>query len=146
MHSVIVTDDEPTIRRGIIELIDWKNEGCFVIAECSNGQEVLDFIRDNQVDIVITDIKMPLLDGLGLAKEIQKRYPGIAVVILTAYSDFNYAKEAIRYGVSDFVIKNCFIDELPKVLKKITNQLQSRIDTAFTKKKDRASTKISSNF
>ncbi|MBI9108193.1 MAG: response regulator [Spirochaetales bacterium] len=134
MLSVVVADDELTIRRGIIELTDWENQGCAIVAEFSNGQEVLDFLQTNLVDIVITDIRMPRLDGLSLSKEIQQKHPEIAVIILTAYSDFNYAKKAIHYGVSDFIIKNNFIEELPNVLKHIVDKSQNKTGTVFPKR------------
>jgi len=124
MYKVVIADDEQNIRRGIIELTNWESLDCVIVGECSNGLEVLNYIHKNPVDIVITDIKMPLLNGLDLARELRDEYSDIAVIILTAFSDFNHAKDAIRSGVLDFVVKNSFLEELPDALKRSITRLR----------------------
>ncbi|MBP5198313.1 MAG: response regulator [Lachnospiraceae bacterium] len=118
MLNILIVDDERNIREGIVKLIDWDSYGCRVVNSCANGNAALQYIKENPVDIVVTDIKMPLMYGLELSKNIYESYPAIKVIILTAYSDFEMAKRAIRFGVSDFIIKNDFIDELPKAIEK----------------------------
>jgi two-component system, response regulator YesN len=124
MYKVLIADDEQNIRQGIIELIDWEARDCMIIGECANGREVLDFIDKKNVDIIITDIKMPLLNGLDLAKKLREEHSDIAVIILTAFSDFNHAKDAIRYGVVDFVIKNSFLEDLPDALNRSISRIR----------------------
>lgn len=126
MYNVIVVDDERNIREGIIELIEWKKLGCEVCASMQNGAQVLKYLSEEKahVDIIITDIKMPIMDGMELIEALHEKYPDIKVVILTAYSDFAYAQQAIKFQVADFVVKNEFFLELPKAVKKIIKQCE----------------------
>ena len=98
MMKVLIVDDEKNIREGIKCFIEWDALGCTVVNSCANGIAALEYIESNPVDIVITDVKMPVMDGLELCKNISEKYPDIKVVILTAYSDFEMAKSAIKYG------------------------------------------------
>nr|MCR4777717.1 response regulator [Lachnospiraceae bacterium] len=90
--EVIIVDDERNIREGIERLIDWESLGCHVNASFSNGAAALDYLRKNDIDIVITDIKMPVMDGLEMARILSEEKNMAKVIILTAYSDFEYAK------------------------------------------------------
>lgn len=114
MLKVLLVDDERNIREGIQCLIDWESLECKVVAAFGNGNSALKYIQDNEVDIVVTDIKMPMMDGLELSRQISENYKHIKIIILTAYSEFEMARKAIRYGVNDFIIKNNFMDELPR--------------------------------
>ncbi|MBN2899247.1 MAG: response regulator [Clostridia bacterium] len=105
MYSVMIVDDEPIIRKGISNFIPWDSIDCKVDFEATNGLEALEVIEANQPDIIISDIKMPGMDGLGLSKYIHENLPHIKVILLTGYSDFEYAQSAIRYNVVDFVLK-----------------------------------------
>lgn len=123
MYKVLIVDDEKNIREGIIELIDWEELDCRVCAALPNGRQVLKYLEEQETaDLVITDIKMPVMDGMELAEELYDRYPDIRVIILTAYSDFAYARQAIKYQVADFVIKNEFLAELPRAVKKVVKR------------------------
>ncbi len=124
MIRVIVVDDERNIREGIMHLVDWAGSGCEVVANCANGNIALQYLQNNPVDIVVTDIKMPIMDGLELSRIISEQFKQIKVIILTAYSDFAMAKQAIRYNVSDFVIKNDFIEELPAAIDKAVSAIR----------------------
>lgn len=122
MYKVVLVDDEAAIRNGIVNLIDWSTLGCEVTALCSNGEEALLYIRENPVDLAITDIKMPVMDGIRLVKEIYEHHREIKTIMLTAYSEFELAQQAIRYGAVDFVVKNDFLEELPGAIKKAIEQ------------------------
>lgn len=126
MYNVIVADDEKNIREGIVELIEWEKLGCKVCASMQNGAQVLKYLEEEKihVDIIITDIKMPIMDGMELIGMLNERFPDIKVIILTAYSDFTYAQQAIKFQVSDFVVKNDFFLELPRAVKKIIEQCE----------------------
>lgn len=119
MIKVMVIDDERNIREGILQLIDWKALGCEVVTSCANAIVALEYLQSNTVDIIVTDIKMPVMDGLELSRKIKEDYKGIKVIILTAYSDFSLAKQAIKNDVADFVVKNEFIEELPCAVKRV---------------------------
>lgn len=114
----MLVDDERNIRNGIKHLIDWDGLDCEVVSDCRNGKEALDYISEKEVDIVVTDIKMPVIDGLELCKKIKENKYNVEMIILTAYSDFTFAQKAIKYNVVDFVIKNEFIEELPSAIDK----------------------------
>lgn len=127
MYNVIVVDDEKNIREGITELIEWETLGCQVCASMQNGAQVLKYLSEEKlhVDIIITDIKMPIMDGMELIEVLRERYPDIKVIILTAYSDFTYAQQAIKFQVADFVVKNEFFLELPRAVRKIIKQCEA---------------------
>jgi len=118
MFKVVVIDDENIIRRGIVNLINWNELECEVIAEFSNGLDTVNYLKNNQVDIVVSDIKMPGMSGIQLAEYIYNNNIQTKMIILTAYSDFEYAKQAIKFKVFDFVVKNGFAKELPEAIKK----------------------------
>lgn len=124
MWKVIIADDEPYIREGIEQLIPWKNLGCKLIYSASNGKELIEYIEQERPDIVIVDIKMPVLGGLDVAKYIQDNRLDIYVIILTAYADFQYAHQAIRYNVSDYIVKSAALQDIPKAIEHITEKLQ----------------------
>ncbi|MDO4276483.1 MAG: response regulator [Eubacteriales bacterium] len=138
MYQVVIADDEKSIRNGIVCLVDWNALDCQVAGECSNGTQVLEILKDRRVDIVVSDIKMPVMDGLELAKCMQKEYPDVAVIILTAYSDFNFAKEALQCSVYDYIIKNEFMTQLPEAVEKLTSRLKKK---ASCKKKEQLNEK-----
>lgn len=105
MTRVMVVDDEKYVRRGIVEHTDWQLIGCEVVAEAPNGEEALRMAEESRPELVISDIRMPKMDGLAMAEELMKRYPGIKVIFLTAYDEFTYARQAVRIGASDYLLK-----------------------------------------
>lgn len=125
MVKVMIVDDERNIREGIVKLIDWKKLGCEVVKDCNDGTVALQYLQEHPIDIVITDIKMPMMDGIELSRRIQEEFLDTKVIILTAYSDFAFAKQAIKYDVVDFIIKNDFIEELPLAVEKTIQLIES---------------------
>ena len=138
MYNILVADDEKNIREGIRELIEWEEMGCRVCASMRNGEQVLQYLEEGEekIDLVITDIKMPVMDGMELAGILRDRYPDIKVIILTAYSDFAYAQQAIKCQVADFVIKNEFFSELPRSVRRIVKQWEEEGREGGGEKKD----------
>ena len=132
----MIVDDERNIREGILQLIDWHKLGCEVVIDCGDGEAALEYMQDHPIDIVVTDIKMPLIDGIELSKRITEEYINTKIIILTAYSDFAYAKQAIKYNVVDFIIKNDFIEELPIAIDKTVQLI--RKEREKDKRKDRS--------
>ncbi len=121
MYQVMILDDEKFIRKSIRNRINWGAYGLEVSAEASNGEEAL-CMMDNHLanpDIVLTDIRMPIMDGLAFIEEAKKKFPNIRYVVMSAYSDFSYAQKAIQLGVEDYVLKPIEEEELCKTLKKI---------------------------
>ncbi|MBU3145175.1 response regulator [Clostridium sp. CF012] len=103
--KILIVDDEYLLRQGLKHLVDWNKEGFEIIGEASNGMEALDFIEKHKPHILISDIVMPVMDGVDLAKIVKTKYPEIQIVILSGYSDFNYVKDTFKLGVNDYVLK-----------------------------------------
>lgn len=122
MLKVVIADDEPFVREGLKSLIDWEKIGVRLVGDFENGKDLIDNLPVLLPDIVITDIQMPSISGLQIAKYISENYKNIIVILLTAYSKFQYAKEAIEYGVKHYVVKNDLLDELPLILEKIVSE------------------------
>ncbi len=105
-YQVILVDDEFYIRQSLQRHFNnLDSEDFKVIAEAENGQEALVLLEQHTVQMVITDIRMPVMDGLELARRIHERYPHIITVILTGYADFEYAQKSLRYGAFDYLLK-----------------------------------------
>ncbi|MDF2645445.1 MAG: response regulator [Paenibacillus sp.] len=125
MLKVMLVDDEVYVRKGLLGLIDWENIGYRVSHEADNGQDALRLIACEQPDVVITDIRMPILDGLKLIEEVKIRnISPCKFIILSGYNDFSYAQSAIRFGVSDYILKPIDEDELEVILRKLAGQIR----------------------
>ena len=138
MYKLIIADDEEEVRKGIINKIDWSSIGFQVVGEAGNGREALDIAEKTLPDVVITDIKMPFLDGLALSKELIQRYPTIKIVVLTGFDEFEYAKEAIKLKVVDYILKPVsskeLVDIILSVKKKIDDEIAEKEDIIFLRK------------
>lgn len=126
-YKVLVADDEPIILSGIRHLIDWEEADAVICGAVSNGAEAYHVIETEHPDIVITDIRMPVMDGLALAGKCSEEYPDIVFIILTSLMEFSLAKEAIRYGISDYLLKTELTNEkLLKALEKAEKECLRR--------------------
>ncbi len=105
MYRVIVADDEPIILSGISHLADWSALDCRIVASCRNGKEALEAICREDADIVITDIKMPVMDGFELVRQASASHPRVVFIILTSLEEFRLVKKAIQYAVCDYIVK-----------------------------------------
>lgn len=132
MYKLLIVDDEEEVRRGIIEKIDWELYGFQIAGEAENGREALDTVEKTVPDVVITDIKMPFMDGLCLAKIIKEKYPLTKVVILTGFDEFDYALKAIKANVTEYILKPVSSRDIIEVLIK----LKSVIDEEVSEKED----------
>ena len=124
MWTVMAADDEGYVREALQKLIDWSALGYELRAVVSNGQELIDEMEQTHPDVVITDIRMPLLDGLEVCRYVSERCPEARVIILSAYSDFTYARTALRCGACEYILKTDMLDELPKTLEKVGGELR----------------------
>jgi len=123
---MIVVDDEYLVRMGIKETIEWKDHDVEIVGEASNGQAGLQLAIEMQPDIIITDIKMPILDGLELVKRIQALKLDCVVIILSGYKDFEYAKDSLENGAYSYLLKPIDNDELINKVKHAMNDLQEK--------------------
>ena len=139
MWKVIAADDEAYIREALQKLINWKKMDCILEKTVSDGLELLDEIQKEMPDIVITDIQMPGADGLEVCRYLYEASPETQVILLTAYSDFAYAKQAIKYSACEYVLKISIMDELPGAVEKAIwnlSKLKKEIETAERQKID----------
>ncbi|MBX7427780.1 response regulator [Clostridium chauvoei] len=117
MFNVMVVDDLPIMRKDIIRKKIWgEKTGFRVVSEASDGEEALTKIRDNKIDLIITDIKMPNIDGVTLLKKIKEARLSICVILLSEYSEFKYAREGIIFGAFDYLTKPINEKELEEAL------------------------------
>jgi len=122
MLKVMLVDDEPYILQGLQVLIDWESGGFEIAATCSNGKEALKYLKENHVDLIISDIRMPEMTGLELLETVKKeKISDAEFVLLTGYDDFAYTQRAIRNGCLDYILKPVEEEELIAVLRKVSN-------------------------
>lgn len=116
MYKVFLVDDEPFILEGLINIIDWKKFGLEITGHAANGLEALGFIQKNNIDILITDITMPKMNGLQLIKSIKELHSNTKFIVLSGYSEFEYVKECIKLGIENYLLKPVNIQELVSTL------------------------------
>lgn len=121
MLKVLLVDDEPFITQGLSVLLDWNQQGFEIVGTAANGSEALKFLKDTEVDLILADIKMPVMSGIELLKKIrEERLSDAFFVIMSGYSDFAYAKEAIHYKCSEYMLKPIQKSQLVELLQKIS--------------------------
>jgi two-component system response regulator YesN len=126
MIRVMIVEDEAVIRKSIVSLMDWDRLGCQVVSVCKNGLEAEVYARNHPIDLVITDIKMPGMNGIELCRKLREMHASIEMIILSAYTEFHYAKEAMKYQVNDFIVKSEFIEELPKAVQQVVDKIKQK--------------------
>ncbi|MEG2776533.1 MAG: response regulator [Cellulosilyticaceae bacterium] len=127
MYKILIVDDEKIIRIGLQSIINWEELGCKVIGVASDGVQALKTIEEEQVDVVITDIKMPNMDGISLTKELKARKFQGEIIMLTNYGEFEMARDALRYGVHDYLLKATLRpEEIEKTVITIVKKLENR--------------------
>jgi len=123
MYNIMLVDDEDIFREAIRDTFPWKLLGLNVIGTAGDGLQALEMVKKNVPDIILSDIRMPFMNGIELAGEVKKIYPKVRVILLSAYEDFKYAQEAIRYGARDYLLKPLKEDHLKETLFRITREL-----------------------
>ena len=123
MYSVFIVDDEVIVREGLRKRRDWNHSPYSFAGEAGDGEIALSMIQDIKPDILITDIRMPFMDGLELAREVKKIQPWIKIIILSGHDEFDYAKKAISIGVEDYILKPFTPDEILSSLSKVAKTL-----------------------
>lgn len=124
MIKVVIVDDEPKLRQGLQTLIPWESLGFTVIAAAANGKEALKVIEEKTPDVVIVDIRMPVMDGLQLIEHLTSDGHHLHFMILSGYADFEYAKQAIKYGVVGYLLKPVDVAEMSANLKRIRERIE----------------------
>ncbi|MGB4587989.1 MAG: response regulator [Clostridiaceae bacterium] len=122
MLKIIIVEDEDIIRNGLVHTIDWLSMGCVVIADAANGQEGLKKILELSPDIVISDIKMPIMNGIDMIKSAMDKIK-FKSLLLTSYAEFDYAKKAIELRVSDYLLKPVSEEKIKSSIEKVNREL-----------------------
>lgn len=135
MYRVLIAEDEDVIRKGMVCSVPWARLGCAVPLEAVNGQEGIDKIRQYKPDIVIADINMPIVDGMAMIRETCEDYD-YAAIILSVYSSFEYAQQAIRYGVMGYLLKPLNIAELKEAVLRAQKECDVRLSYLRQQKAD----------
>ena len=123
MYRVVLIDDEKIIVEGLRRVIQWADYGCQVVGTASDATQGTELIRTLRPHILFTDIRMPGQDGLGMLAGLRSEFPDMQVAVLTGYRDFAYAQEAIRLGVTRFLLKPSKMDEIKEALQTMTARL-----------------------
>ncbi len=124
MIRVLIVEDEPIIRMGILKVIEWDKLGCEVAATAENGEEALERVAAMMPDLIISDIKMPKMDGLSMVSQLYEKYPHIKVILLSGYKEFDYAQKAIEYGVSEYILKPVDQDKLEETIERVVGEIR----------------------
>ncbi len=122
--KIFLAEDEAIIRRGLRDSIDWEANGLEFVGEAGDGEYAYPLILKTEPDILLTDVKMPFMDGLELSRLVKKSLPNIKIIILSGYNEFDYAKEAIKIGISDYLLKPITSASLVDALKRVAETIR----------------------
>ena len=132
MYTLIIADDEYELRQALIRTVDWESIGFQVVGEAENGVEALELVEKLKPDLLLTDIKMPFLSGIELAREVRAVSPAMNIAFLSGYDDFAYAQQAIQYNIISYILKPVSASELKEEMIKIRDKMDERVE-AFTR-------------
>jgi len=140
MYKVFFVDDEASMRAGIRESIDWEESGFTLAGEAPDGEMALSLMQEIMPDILITDIRMPFMDGIELSRQAKKIMPWIKIIILSGHDEFEYAKQAISIGVEDYMLKPVtsakLIETLSEISKRIDKERRSNVENLIASMQD----------
>ena len=125
MLKVLIVDDEAVVRRGIVLGIDWASLGCAVVGEAANGEEGLAAAERYSPNLIITDVRMPHMDGIEMMRVLRERGSTAHVIVLTAYNDFDYARSALRFGAADYLLKPFRDQELVAAIERVREKAEA---------------------
>lgn len=123
LYKLLIVEDEYEIRNGLIKYFPWSKVGFEAVGEAENGKQALEYIEKAPVDVMLCDIKLPLMSGIEVARELYNMKSKVKVVFLSAYREFEFAQKAIMYGVKNYVVKTATYDELVDAFTFIRNEL-----------------------
>ncbi len=124
LRKVFLVEDETVIREGLRDRIPWDQFGYRFVGEAADGEMALPLIRKTKPDVLITDIKMPFMDGLSLSKIVSKEFPRMKIIIISGYDDFEYARQAIEVGVDQYLLKPVARMKLKNVLLQLKDKIE----------------------
>ena len=133
MYSLLVVDDEKDVAKSIAYDINWEELDITEVQCVYNGLEALEYMNKRRVDVVLTDIRMPGMDGIRLAEKIADRWKYVKMIFMTGYEEFEYARQALRYGVTEYLLKPAANEELFDAVKKGLDKLRAELKQAAEK-------------
>ncbi|AZN43963.1 response regulator [Paenibacillus albus] len=136
MYKLMIVDDEVEIRTGLRNYFPWNEIGYEVVCEAENGRQALELLKQHQVDVILSDIMMPIMTGLELAKELHENESPIKLVFLSGYTDFEYAKQAMVYSVKNYLVKPTVYKELVEVFQGLKMELDKERSKAEPRTED----------
>ncbi len=125
MYKIFIVDDEPFIIEGLYDILDWSSLGLEIVGHAENGRQALDSLASTPVDVLITDISMPIMNGLTLISEARKLHKELKVIILSGFNEFDYLKEGMKLGIENYLLKPINIEELESTLRNTVEKLDS---------------------
>ena len=128
LYRIMLVDDEEEVRKAIIRKIAWEQLGFVMVGDAENGEDALEKLEQLEPDVVMTDIRMPYMDGLTLSARIRDKYPSLKILIFSGYDDFEYAKQAIKLNVTEYILKPVNGEELTQILNRIRISLDEEIE------------------
>lgn len=123
MYKLLLVDDEPIIREGLERMIDWKRLGITLTASCGNAIAALERMMDDMPDILITDVRMPGMSGLELVERAMALHPQLQAIVLSGYDTFEYARQALKSGVMEYLLKPCGAEEMEAALERVCRRI-----------------------
>jgi len=136
MYKILIVDDEPLILEGLNYVINWEEHGAVIVASASNGTEALGILEQSSIHIVITDIKMPVMDGMELIRQTKKRGINVKFIVLSGYDEFELVKKAVVYGVENYLLKPLEEEELSSTLLNAVEKLDHEIHLSIQHRQD----------
>lgn len=128
LYRIMLVDDEEEVRKAMINKMDWMQLGFQVVGDAENGEDALEKIEQLKPDVVMTDIRMPYMDGLALTSRIRQKYPSMKILIFSGYDDFEYAQQAIKLNVTEYILKPVNVEELTEILNRVRKNLDEEIE------------------
>ena len=128
LYRIMLVDDEEEVRKAMIHKMDWEALGFTVTGDAENGEDALEKLEQLEPDVIMTDIRMPYMDGLTFIARVREQYPFIKILILSGYDDFEYAKQAIKLNVTEYILKPVNGEELAEILRKVRISLDEEIE------------------
>ena len=128
LYKILLVDDEMDVLRAMKKKIDWEAMGFCLAGTAENGQEALEMAEQLHIDVVMTDIKMPYMDGLTLCRKLKENYRNIKVVIYSGFDDFEFAREAVHLEAEEYLLKPISVKDMEEVLTRIRQKLDDEIN------------------
>jgi len=125
MYKIVLVEDEEIFRKVLPEIIDWNALGFQIVKVVDNGRKALEYLQEEQADVILTDIRMPVLNGLDLAMEVKNRYPMTKIILLSAFNEFDYARKGIDCGVYGYILKSEGEEEIERYFRSLKETLDS---------------------